>query len=142
MENQQKITDIRAFPDNGTAVKSILIIEDDDLVRLSISRYLTLFNYRIKKFASAEEALQSVCGAEDDIIITDFNLPGMNGIELTKIVKQRGLTTPVIMISAIEGYEFESVARTIGVDAIFGKPINVFELRETIEKLVERNNIQ
>ncbi len=116
--------------------RSIILIEDDDLVRLSIGRFLNLYNYRIKKFASAEEALQSLYNADGDIIITDFNLPGLNGLELTKIIRKRGIKTPIVLISAIQGADFENTCLTHGIASVFTKPINIEELRNTIERLL------
>jgi DNA-binding NtrC family response regulator len=116
-------------------IKSVILIEDDDLLRISFEKHLKLFNYRMKKFASAEEAFQTICANEGDVIVTDFNLPGMNGIELTKAVRNRGINTPIILISAIDGKDFARVSKLHGVASVFTKPVDINEIIEEINKL-------
>jgi len=121
-------------------VCSVILIEDDDLLRLSIGRFLELYNFDVKIYASAEEALKSICDGAGDVIITDFNLPGMNGLELTKIMRKRNINTPVILVSAIQGNDFEATSLSLGIAAVFTKPINILEIKETIDRLTYQNN--
>lgn len=136
------MNDLFTMPESNNTIsksedtRSIIIIEDDDLLRHSIGRFLSLYEYRIELFASAEEALRTIVGNPGDIIITDFNLPGLNGLELTRIMRNKGITTPVVMISAIQGADFEQTAISLGIEAVFTKPINVEELKDTIERIM------
>lgn len=123
----------------GTSLRTIILVEDDDLVRLSFDRLLSMNDFRVIKFASAEEALTSILNGEGEVIITDFNLPGMNGIELVRIMRNRNVQTPVIVISAIHGTNFESVARSVGAQAVLEKPINLDELGSIIEQLLSES---
>jgi len=118
------------------SVRSVILIEDDDLLRLSIGRFLALYDLDVKIYASGEEALRAICDDTCDIIITDFNLPGMNGLELVKIMRNRNITTPVILVSAIQGSDFETTALTLGIAAVFTKPLNIEELKEQIDRLI------
>lgn len=114
----------------------IVLIEDDKLVRLSIERFFSLFGYSLKKYASAEEALDEIREDIPDIIITDYNLPGMTGLDLTKAIRKIGITTPVVLLSAIRNAGIENCSLALGIDAIFTKPVNILDLKERIEELI------
>lgn len=117
-------------------VPLIVLVEDDELVRLSIGRFFSLFDYSMKKYASAEKAFDDIRCCAPDIIITDYNLPGMNGLELTKRIRKIGITTPVVLLSAIRSIDIDNCSLALGIDAIFTKPVNILDLKERIEELI------
>jgi DNA-binding response OmpR family regulator len=131
--------DIQRIQKNNVAtsrVPLIMLIEDDELVRLSLDKFFSLFDFTLKKYASAEEALQEIRNGVPDIIITDYNLPGMNGIELAKSIRKIGITTPVVLLSAIRHAVIENNSLALGIDAIFTKPVNILDLKDKVEQLL------
>lgn len=117
-------------------VPLIVLIEDDDLVRLSIEKFFSLYDYTLKIYVSAEEALDEIRDGTPDIIITDYNLPGMTGLDLTKSIRKTGITTPVVLLSAIRNAGIENCSLALGIDAVFTKPVNILDLKERIEELI------
>ena len=89
----------------GTA----LLVEDDDVVRMSTADMLTELGYEVIEMHSAEEALQFFSrGAHVDVLVTDHLMPGMTGVDLARAIRQRWPTIPVLIVS---GYaEAEGVA--------------------------------
>lgn len=117
-------------------VPLIVLIEDDELVRLSIEKFFSLYDYTLKIYVSAEEALDEIRDGAPDIIITDYNLPGMTGLDLTKSIRKTGITTPVVLLSAIRNAGIENCSLALGIDAVFTKPVNILDLKERIEELI------
>jgi len=114
----------------------IVLIEDDELVRLSIEKFFSLYDYTLKIYVSAEEALDEIRNGAPDIIITDYNLPGMTGLDLTKSIRKIGNTTPIVLLSAIRNAGIENCSLALGIDAVFTKPVNILDLKERIEELI------
>jgi len=67
-----------------------------------------------------------------DLIVTDYDMPGMNGVELAKIVKKRFPHIPIIMIAGAIGPDVVEMAEKSGISRIFYKPPNVKELLATV----------
>ncbi|MBK5277982.1 MAG: response regulator [Bacteroidia bacterium] len=84
---------------------TIFLIEDDEIYAQFVKKALESSspNYNIKTFASAEDALKAVNGTLPDVMIVDYKLPGMSGIELYEQIKSRVKGhNKVIMLSALD----------------------------------------
>jgi len=104
---EDRPADRQPFPIRlGTA----LLIDDEDLVRMSTAHMLAELNYTVVEAASAEEALVLIdAGLQPDVLITDHLMPGMSGADLTRRLKLTHPTLPVLIVS---GYADEG-----GIDA-------------------------
>ena len=78
--------------------KRILVVEDEDKLRRIVELQLLDAGFEVDKAAKAEEALPLIDRA--DLILTDYKLPGMTGLEMLHIVKRQNATLPVIMMTA------------------------------------------
>ncbi|MEL6779665.1 MAG: response regulator [Cyanobacteria bacterium J06597_16] len=80
---------------------SVLIVDDDEVDRMALKRALggTDFNLAISEAADATAALQITDSAQHDLIFLDYNLPGENGLELTRHIRNRGIRVPVIVLT-------------------------------------------
>ena len=78
---------------------AVVIIDDDDVARISIGQMLRLRHYEVELFSSAEAALASPRVPEMDCIVTDVKMPGMDGEEFLAEILRRGYPCPVIMIT-------------------------------------------
>ncbi|MEJ1157658.1 PAS domain S-box protein [Prosthecomicrobium sp. N25] len=77
-----------------------LIVDDEDLVRLSTADMLSELGYGVVEAASAEEALRLMgSGARVDLVVTDHLMPGLSGAELTRIIRDRSPGLPVLIVS-------------------------------------------
>ena len=81
-------------------VPLISIVDDDALARDGIRELVESFGYRTTTFESAEHFLRSGMAAETACLITDMQMPGLNGLELQEALQSQGHQTPVIVITA------------------------------------------
>ena len=82
--------------------KKILIVEDEPLNRQVITRYFGLLGYRVLQADRGDDGLALALKEDPDVILLDNQLPGMNGIELCRRLREHGRHTPVMLMSAYE----------------------------------------
>ncbi|GEM_PF-774941 len=120
------------------STKTILLVEDDQLFRWSINKLFFSLGYRVFGAPTAEEALIILQRERIDLVVTDFQLPAMDGIELTRQLRSLPALRemPVLMISAYRSDETDTQAQQAGITAILSKPVAIEELRRMAEKLL------
>ncbi len=124
--------------------KRIAVIDDEELIRWSLQKQLVAEDYEVETFGSGEEAIEFFRkGERADIIITDFKMPGRNGLETTGEIKKIYEDVLAIMITAYGTVETAVAAmkqRSI-VDYIL-KPVNFEELLISVERAFEINELK
>jgi DNA-binding NarL/FixJ family response regulator len=112
----------------------IFLIEDDDIYAEFIKKALSQNpEYQVKSFATAEDALSAVNGKLPDVLIIDYKLPGMSGIEMYEKIKgQIGEKNKVIMLSALDDGNMVLTFIQKGVRDYVIKDENVIESLEAI----------
>ena len=121
-----------------TAPVSVLYVEDDPDTRRQFAMILEHF---FKRFAAAEdgnEAWELYRKQGYDLLITDVNMPGVNGIELVKRVCEANPGQEVVMISAENDHANMQRARELGVQEFILKPVDLDQLGGVIERACER----
>jgi len=116
------------------AQKHLLVVEDEDDIRELLRYNLVKEGYQVTAAASGEEALKAVQGALPDLMLLDLMLPGMDGLEVCRSLKQESATRnlPVVMLTA-KGEEADIVAGLeLGADDYVTKP---FSLRVLLARL-------
>ena len=93
------------------------IIDDDRGIRSAFERWLGAEGYRTVAFESAEAYLSAGC-PRTDCLIVDMNMPGMNGLELTRQLVRMGLDVPVIILTVDAELFYDLAIRAGAVDAI------------------------
>ena len=116
--------------------KTILVIDDFSTSLFVIENTLKTQGYNVLKALSGNEALKFLTGQTIDLIITDYNMPVMNGIEFVVKVKQdqRYVKTPIFILSTETSQEVKDCARAAGVTAWIKKPFDIQKLLKFIEK--------
>ncbi|MGA7382378.1 MAG: response regulator, partial [Terriglobales bacterium] len=89
--------------------KSILVVDDNELLRRLTCDILREEGYRAVPASNAAEALRAFEEQEFDLLVTDFQMPGMSGIELARAVRNRNPGFPVIVMTAFEPVDCEHV---------------------------------
>ncbi|HEX2222399.1 MAG TPA: response regulator transcription factor [Candidatus Limnocylindria bacterium] len=118
--------------------RRILLVEDDRTLRQALAFNLTREGYDVSTAADGEAALQIARGDGLDLILLDVMLPGMTGIELMRVLRREGVTTPVIVLSA-RGDEIDRVVGLrVGADDYVAKPFSRPELLARIEAVLRR----
>lgn len=110
------------------------VVDDDEAVRNSTRALLEVFGYTVRDFASAEQMIASADVRKAGCLILDYNLPGMNGIELIHKMRTEGIQTPVIIVSA-NGKNLAAHAAKVGVVAILRKPVVAHALTQWLEQI-------
>jgi CheY-like chemotaxis protein len=117
----------------------ILVADDDPEICTLITTILSKGPYVVTSCSDAESAL--VCMQQDkrfDILISDFMLPGISGIELITQVRQNGATAhiPIVMISGHSNYLMDARAKAAGANAFLNKPFSLTQLRSVVNDLL------
>ena len=122
-----------------TLQHTILIVDDDDRLRLSLSLILQKEKYRVDTAANAEEALAQLGSHKYDLMFLDLNMPGMSGIDLLVEVHKHYPNIPVLILTAFAALESAIQAVRLGARDYLIKPIEpVLILKRVAEILAER----
>jgi DNA-binding response OmpR family regulator len=118
--------------------RRLLLVEDDATLRQALAFNLAREGYEVATAADGVAGLEAGRGARLDLIILDVMLPGMSGIELLRVLRREGVTTPVIILSA-KGDEIDRVVGLkLGADDYVAKPFSRPELLARIEAVLRR----
>jgi FixJ family two-component response regulator len=112
----------------------IAIVDDDELARDGIRELVESLGYNAATFTSAEHFLQSGVVAQTTCLITDLQMPGLNGLDLQQALQARGHHTPVILITAYPTDKHRTHALNNGAVGFLSKP---FSDRSLIECLTD-----
>ncbi len=119
-------------------MKRILIIEDDAAILRGLKDNLEYESYEVLTAADGEEGYHLIKEKKPDLIILDLMLPKMNGYELCRKVRNEGVTTPILMLTA-RGEEMDRVhGLDLGADDYVTKPFSVPELLARIRAIIRR----
>lgn len=116
----------------------IAIIEDDTLLRESMEFFLREKGCRVKTFESAEDACRNGNLADCDAVISDYLLPGENGISLLRRVRETSKHPVTILITAYSIAELAEEIGRAGIDAFIPKPFSAEELEIALHRLIGR----
>ena len=119
---------------------AILIVDDNEMLATFISEYLYQMGYsNISTAFNGEEALARLKCVKFHLILSDFSMPGMNGIQLLEKVKKQDDQVVFIMMSGEATHEKRNEARNKGAYAFLPKPFHIEELGTIIDAAIERN---
>ena len=123
---------------------TVLVVDDSLTVRKVTARTLERNNYDVVLARDGVEALGVLQDKFPDLVLTDIEMPRMDGFELLGAIRndRTAADTPVIMISSRTGQKHRNRAEALGVSAYLGKPYTEMELIETIERLSPREVIE
>lgn len=117
---------------------TVLVVDDDASVRDSLQRVLSRQGYVVDVTGTAEEALVLLAEKSFELVVTDLQMPGMDGLELLDEIKRYVPATPVIMITAYAATDVVIQALRRGVSDFVTKPYNLDDLLIIIEREVSR----
>lgn len=120
----------------------VLLIEDDHTYRELLTRRLTQKGYSPKAFATGEEALRSLKDLEFDVAVVDLSLPGINGIEVLKKLRDGRYPIESIMLTGHGGVKDAVEAMKLGAYHYLEKPIKIAELALYIDKAYKKRQAE
>ena len=116
----------------------ILVIEDDRTVGQYVKHGLEEQRYTADLVDEGLEGLRMASTGHYDVIVLDLRLPGMTGLEIVRTLRDRGVTTPVLMLTAQDSVEFKVQGLRAGADDYVTKPFSFEELLARVEALSRR----
>lgn len=119
----------------------ILLVEDDESIREVLSEFLSDEGYQVTTASDGLKAREIFLERQFDLLISDFRMPRMNGVELLNWCREVKIHLPVIFISANANLlPAEIVALSDCCAALLSKPIDIHSLMEAIEEAQKRNH--
>jgi len=115
----------------------VLIVDDDLDVRESLVALIEAFGFRTRTASNGRQGLEAVKVEAPEAIITDLNMPEMDGLALLSTLRAARSPIPVIVISGgiSDGDDFLRAAKDLGAAATFRKPLQVLDMIDTITGL-------
>jgi chemosensory pili system protein ChpA (sensor histidine kinase/response regulator) len=121
-----------------TGVITVMVVDDSVTVRRATTKVLERYGYNIVLAKDGEDGLEQLQVVIPDIILSDIEMPRMDGFEFAKNVKntEKYAHIPIVMITSRTADKHKNYAYSLGVDGFLGKPYQEEELIETIKRLV------
>ena len=116
----------------------ILIAEDDQVLADGLLRSLRSAGYAVDQVSSGTEADAALSAHEFDMVILDLGLPRMHGFEVLKKLRGRGITVPVLILTAADSVEQRVKGLDLGADDYMAKPFSLHELEARVRTLTQR----
>ena len=119
---------------------TVLLVEDDPAISEPLARAFGREGYAVRVHGTGKGALEEVAGA--DIIVLDLGLPDMDGLDVARQVRSRGLTTPILMLTARSEATDLVVGLDAGADDYVTKPFRLAELLARVRALLRRHTAE
>ncbi|MEW5948202.1 MAG: response regulator [Thermodesulfobacteriota bacterium] len=114
--------------------KRILIVDDEETVRTVLLQAFEFFGYEIDTVENGMEAVKRIASEAYDLIITDYRMPEMDGLELIQRIKMLNPSIPVLVVTS-DGPECELLKS--GALACIKKPFNILELQKISQNILD-----
>jgi len=116
----------------------ILVVDDEPAVRTSLERALSLEGYDVQLAADGAAALDHLAAEPPDAVVLDVSMPGLDGLEVCRRMRQAGDRTPVLMLTARDAVDDRVEGLDAGADDYLVKPFALRELRARLRALLRR----
>ena len=116
----------------------VLVIEDDKTVGQYVARGLSEARCQVELVADGPAGLAAASSAPWDLVVLDLRLPGLSGLEVLRTLRDRGIATPVLVLTAQDAVEFKVDALRMGADDYVTKPFAMAELLARVEAIGRR----
>jgi two-component system response regulator AtoC len=118
-------------------MKSVLIIDDDPLIRKTLTSHLAKKGFEVYLAENAEEGLKKNAESCPDLILLDIRLPDIDGIEVLRKIKENDAKSYVLMMTAFDDMQSTILAMKLGAFEYLVKPLNFLDLDLTMEKALQ-----
>lgn len=123
------------------SLKRILVVDDEENTRIALTRLLSREGYDVQTAANGLEALSRLRQRAAELIITDLNMPEMNGLVFLRELNREFPASNVIMMTAYGEVESYLEALNLGAFEYLNKPLRVEELRKVMGKIFARPSV-
>jgi CheY-like chemotaxis protein len=118
--------------------KRILVVDDDQVVGQSFERVLTNKGYRVDTALSGREAFEKYAGADFDMVFTDLRMPGQDGLEVARRIKEMNPWLPIVVVTGYATQQAEESAKAIGIAEFIQKPLTPSIIEEVAARMTSR----
>jgi CheY-like chemotaxis protein len=129
---------------NGDHSKPVILVADDDEdFRYLIRHMLGDTDYRVVEATNGREAVSAAVDEQPDLILMDLQMPMLNGIAATRLIRQRAecRKVPIIILSVYDPEQHAKVALAAGGTLFFQKPLEIDHLKAVIDRFLRRGPI-
>jgi two-component system response regulator PrrA len=120
------------------AAPDVLVVDDDEDIRVSLDRGLRLSGFAVRTAADGEAALRAVAERAPDCVVLDVGLPGRDGVAVVENLRRDGVGVPVLMLSARTSVDDRVTGLAAGADDYLVKPFALAELVARLRALLRR----
>jgi FixJ family two-component response regulator len=117
----------------------IAVVDDEEDVRHSLQRLLRAAGFEVLGYASGTEFLRHVTDSAPDCVVLDLHMPRLTGLDVQGVLKARGLSVPVVILTGNETAETRVAAFAAGVDDYLAKPVDDEVLISAIVAAIHRH---
>ena len=125
-------------PTRGNAKAHVLIVDDEPAARSGLARLLAAEGYTVDTAEGGKSALEHAATRPPDIVVTDLNMPEMDGLELLAKLHEHDHDLPVIVATALADLGSAVTAMRAGADDFIAKPVELDQLTLVIERALQR----
>ncbi|MFE6287972.1 response regulator transcription factor [Streptomyces sp. NPDC057877] len=119
---------------------TVLLAEDDRAIRHALERALTLEGYDVTAVADGVEALASAHRTPPDVLVLDVMMPGIDGLQVCRVLRAEGDRTPILMLTALVETQDRIAGLDAGADDYVVKPFDVEEVFARLRALLRRTS--
>ena len=116
----------------------VLLVEDEPGLQLALTDRLTSEGYQVETAGDGNTAVTRAAGEPFDLIVLDVMLPGRDGFDVARTLRQQGIQTPILMLTARSEVVDRVVGLKLGADDYLTKPFEMIELLARLEALLRR----
>jgi CheY-like chemotaxis protein len=113
----------------------ILIVDDNDDFRTTLAAALRGHGYNITEASDGEEAIVKLRTTDNDMAIVDLDMPKLNGLALSKKIKDAAPDFPIVMVTGYAQLYSPAEILSVGIDAFLQKPVPMEKLLDVIQRL-------
>ncbi|ALC86565.1 MULTISPECIES: response regulator [unclassified Bacillus (in: firmicutes)] len=119
-------------------MKHILIVDDQLGIRMLLKEVFSQEGYEVSLAANGPEALDIASEESLDGVLLDMKIPGMDGIKILTLLKEKYPNLPVMMMTAYGELNLIQEAKDLGASLYFTKPFDIFEVRDAVNNILKK----
>jgi CheY-like chemotaxis protein len=117
--------------------RRILVVDDEKNIQDILSGILSIMGYEVVSASSGHEGLNLFLKNSIELVLTDLNMPGMDGWTLASHIKRKSPNTPVVLITGSEKGAVDEKLKKSCVDSVIFKPFILEDFQKTVQRIVD-----
>ncbi len=115
---------------------NILVVDDQESMRMLLQDMLEVIGYQVTLAESGEQALSILQESQFDLVLSDLNMPGMDGTALLRMIKSKYAGLPVVIITGYGTFHTEKRVMKEGADGYISKPCTLAKIQKTLSSIL------